>query len=254
MVVSRKFSAPLLAAGLLTLAAGSAANADISDLVFHIRAETPDGRFAEFEHRFDAQYYDPERGFYEWNLTAPVNLMDADGNHIATLNTATEICNEDPDITLNFSVASGVVSTTFTITSAHLGFAAINNAEGRATASVNASDLSGDGVFMMPNGGSTYTAHYNGFVQAGTTFAPLLLAGAINPIPGSTASASEAFPPIGFVPIVPPVTDISSQFHFTLSPLDVAGGTSLFRVQPIPAPGAFALLGIAGLVAARRRR
>ena len=251
MVVSRRFTASLLAAGFASLAIGSAASADISDLVFYIRAQTSDGRFAEFEHRFDPQYFDPERGLYDWSLLAPVNMMAADGSVIATLNTANEICHEDPDVTLNFNVSAGSVDTTFTISSAILGFSPISPAEGRASASVNATDLDDNGVFLMP-AGTPGTGVYSSFYNSGTTFANLLLAGASAPF--GSASASDAFPPIGFVPIGPTVTSINSQFHFSLSSGDVAGGTSLFRVQAIPAPGAVGLLGLAGLLVSRRRR
>lgn len=253
MVVSRRSSAPLVAAGFVALAIGGVAKADISDLVFYIRAETADGRFAEFEHRFDPQYFDPVRGSYDWSLLAPVNMMAADGSVIAVLNTATETCHEDPDVTLNFNVASGAATTTFTINSALLGFSTIASAEGRASASVNATDLDDNGVALTPMGVGSYTAFYNGVAPAtGTTFANLLLAGASAPF--GTASASDAFPPVGFSPIVPAVSNMSAQFHFSLSSNDVAAGTSFYRVQAIPAPGAVGLLGLAGLLVSRRRR
>jgi hypothetical protein len=254
MVVPRKFSASLLAAGFVSLAVGGIASADISDIVFHIRAQTPDGRFAEFDHHFDPQYFDPIRGFYDWSLVAPISMMASDGTVIATLNTARETCDGDPDVTLNFNVAAGVMNTTFTINSALLGFATIASAQGRSSASVNATDLTGDGVTLAPIGGSTYSSFYNGFLNAGTTFVNLLPLGAFSPIPGDTATASQNFPLVGMVPIGPPITDISSQFHFTLTPFDVAGGTSVFHVEAIPAPGALSLLGLAGLIVSRRRR
>jgi len=256
MVVSRKSSALLLAAGLAILGTAGAANADISDIVFFIRAETPDGRFAEFEHRFDPQYYDPERGFYDWVLTAPVNMQALDGSIIAVINMAAETCNEDPEITLNFSVSAGAMSTVFTINSAVLGFgSAIVNPEARVTGSVNGTDLDDDGISIAPTGlTGLYSSHYNNptVVGSGTTFRDLMLAGAVGV--GSVA-VSETYPlPSGsYVTVADTVDDMSAQFHFSLSGGDTATGTSFYRMQ-VPAPGALSLLGLAGLLVARRRR
>ena len=47
---------------------------------------------------------------------------------------------------------------------------------------------------------------------------------------------------------------IGMQFRFTLSAGDSVSFSSLFNVVDVPAPGAMALLGAAGLVSSRRRR
>ena len=58
----------------------------------------------------------------------------------------------------------------------------------------------------------------------------------------------------GFLPIVGPVSDMSSEFHFNLTSDDLASGTSHWEVIPIPGPSALAILilGVAGL--GRKRR
>jgi MYXO-CTERM domain-containing protein len=47
---------------------------------------------------------------------------------------------------------------------------------------------------------------------------------------------------------------IGIQLKFTLTPGDTAAITSFFIVEPVPAPAALALLGLAGLAGSRRRR
>jgi MYXO-CTERM domain-containing protein len=45
---------------------------------------------------------------------------------------------------------------------------------------------------------------------------------------------------------------MSARYRFSLTANDEASGTSSFEI--VPAPGAIALLGMGGLLAARRRR
>jgi hypothetical protein len=49
------------------------------------------------------------------------------------------------------------------------------------------------------------------------------------------------------------VTDIQAEYQFTLSANDSASGTSRFEVVPEPVAMHLALLGIVGLLLARRR-
>ena len=81
-------------------------------------------------------------------------------------------------------------------------------------------------------------------VVAIMTFLASLAAGAWG---SNSISESLGFATIGNV------YDMSAQYAFGLTANDQASGTSVWVTQEIPAPGALALLGVAGLVARRRR-
>jgi hypothetical protein len=156
---------------------------------------------------------------------------------------------------LSFNVLAGSVDTTFTITSALVSFAAINPAEGRASASLTVTDLNGNGVTLTPGAdqGGAYTSRYNGLAPGGTLFHDFFSTPLTTPIPGDSTTVAGDFPGGGaFVPIAGSVVSISSRFSFTLSANDLASGTSVFRV--VPAPASLSLLGLGGLLGARRRR
>lgn len=252
--MARTGKAPLCAAALAALIPG-VASADISENIFVIQAANAYGTAIYVAHFGDGQM-DHSAGTYNWALNGCRMLQSQSGNTIAMLNEAALVGHEDPSVTLSFNVFAGSVETTFTITSATVSFTAINNAQGRTSASVSVTDLNGDGVAMHTAGGNpgAFTAFYNGAPPAGTTFSSLFAAPAATPISGGTATDAQNFPTNGsFMNIAGAVTNISSRFQFTLSPNDMASGTSVFTVQPVPAPGALALVGVAGLLFARRR-
>jgi len=151
-------------------------------------------------------------------------------------------------VSLNFNVAAGGANTVFGISSglANVGYA---TAMGRASAAVSVTDTTGNGATLSPDGGSMYTAMYNG--APGSAFANLLGSG-VNAGAFSTATANAEFPGGGnYAAIGGAVADISAQWTFAVSALDLAAGTSVFTV--VPAPGSVALLGLAGLAIRRRR-
>lgn len=167
----------------------------------------------------------------------------------------------DPVVNLFFGVQAAGVATNFTITSALNGFPVIASAEGRATAGITVTDdgALGNGATLTGNyaGNKAYRAFYNGAVPgAGATFATLV-DGLVVPGAIVTDTTSEAFPVLAgtFSPIAGPVSTMSSQFSFLLTADDLASGTSSYVIRDqIPTPGAVSLLGLAGLVVARRRR
>lgn len=256
-----KAKLPLMAA-IVASAAGTAAFADISNEVFTIVAEATNAQGqllrAEWTALFDDGYWNPDTLEYDWALPAgqmPM-LIASDGTVLGGLANAGVYCREDPQVDLNFSVFAGALNTTFTITSPHLSFASMSNTQGRTSAGFSLTDLDGDGVSLQAwNGGNVYTSRYNGYVPGGTTFHDHFAGtyGTVDPF--GSFSISEDFPGGGlFDPIGPAVTDMSSRFRFTLSANDIASGTSVYEIIPIPAPGTVALLGLGGLLAGRRRR
>ena len=115
-------------------------------------------------------------------------------------------------------------------------------------------DSNGDGSATVAStgGGSIYNAFIDG--------APIrtLLTGSsfgVSSAFGSTNFGPESFGyPIGSLTGPGASTSIALQFRFSLSAGDTASFSSIFVVNPIPAPGAMALLAIGGLCARRRRR
>lgn len=155
----------------------------------------------------------------------------------------------DPAVELQFAVNAGTEDTTFTITSAMVAFPGITNPQAFASAAITLTDgnaLPGNGGFVnveAPNAG-VYQATYN----SGTVFQDLIGTLTLDG-PGSTSASAAS----GLLVIPGVVTDIQSQFSFTLSAYDRASGTSRFEVVPEPTSFVGALLGLGGLMFARRR-
>ncbi len=166
----------------------------------------------------------------------------------------------NPQANVGFNVAAGAVNTTFTFTSTLVSFAPLANAEARASAFIGITDSPTFGtpgsitVTGLAGANAAYTARYNGGVASGLSFADLInTTTATVPAGGSTSLTGASFGSPAFTPIPGTTVDIQSQFKFTLSRFDRAVGTSTFEIQ-IPTPGAAALLGLGGLLVARRRR
>jgi hypothetical protein len=112
-------------------------------------------------------------------------------------------------------------------------------ADGRASCGFSVTDTDGDGVVLTGVGDpagtqGAYLAQYNGFAGtlSGTTFAEVvhsLTAGSL-----TTATTSVDVPPLGFLQIVDPVSDMSVMVSFDLSANDLASGTSTFVLVERP--------------------
>lgn len=208
---------------------------------------------------------------YDWDMPTSWGTWDASGNY-AFANEALEIDIQngsgetvlrlsgmrleylaDPQVNLNFNVFNPLgISQTFTVNSALLTFPAISGATATASASVTVTDVTNNGASYsgLQGGGKAYRANYNGvgLVPSGTTYATL-----VNPVAvaaGSGTGVGSAV--VGPDPLPGSITSMASQWKFSLSGTDGASGTSTFEV--IPSPAGLALLGLGGLVAARRRR
>ena len=232
------------------VAAASGASADITYEVFSLQAQVGNNN-GTFVATTDQGYFDQQGNFF-WSLDSDVNIQDDNGNILATLSNASVSIFADPIVSINFNVQATNQNTIFTVDSGLLSFATINGAVGAASAGVSVTDVNGDGATLSTEGSTMYSSQYNGLYPNGTTFADLIntsvSAGAFQ-----TSAASADFPGGGnFASIGVPVDSMSAAWHFSLSPLDVASGTSTFVV--VPTPSGVALLGMGGLVAFRRRR
>lgn len=238
------------AAALVGLAA--VANADFSDIIFRIEATNANGSGSFVGHLGDGRFY--EDGSYDWR-SGHIDITDDTGNIIASLDNAYLFLRDDPEVTLNFQVTAGALDTAFTITSATVSFLPIQG-EGRAAAGISITDVNGGGATLTGthNNGAAYLAQYNGAVPNGTNFASLLsdpvVAGEFD-----SADDNEEFPGGGlYTPIAGLVDDMSARWKFSVSRGDAASGTSTYIINIIPSPSSLALLGLGGLLAARRRR
>jgi len=246
-------SLPRIAAVVAVSGLVGSAMADISEQVFVIRATNSLGSAEMVVRAADGEWSAP--GEFFWHLNGEQTLRNGAGDSIATITSGDLLIHEDPEVALNFAVVAGSLDTTFTIVSALVSFPTINQVLGQASAGITITDTNNNGASISPVEGSMYTAQYNGMVPSGTTFTTLFGAPVSNPIPGDSMTFSGEFPGgNGFTPIAGAVSDISSQFTFTLSAGDIASGTSIFRVVEVPGPGSVALLGLGGLIALRRKR
>lgn len=162
----------------------------------------------------------------------------------------------DPVVTANFNVSSGPVNATFTINSSFLSFPTIPGAYGKASAFIGVTDSATFGdvgsvtLTGLQAGGNAFSARYNGNTQ---TFIDLISGGTFGVGAGGSmpfVGQNGAFP--GYEALGSSASDMQSQFKFNLSRFDRASGTSFFEI--VPAPGSAAVLGLGGLLAARRRR
>jgi hypothetical protein len=190
------------------------------------------------------------------SLDEPAQLKAESGALLAELRNLEVTLDGDPAVDLSFAVTSGNSDTTFTITSAVVGFPAIDNPFALASVGFTLTDTSpipGNGAYaniVAPNAG-LYQATYN----SGTNFADLL--GSVNLVGSGTVVAEASSLADGEFPkIMDSVTDIQAQLKFTLSADDQASGSSRFEVSEVPEPVSIQLLilGFAGFLIARRRR
>jgi hypothetical protein len=243
-----------LFATVAVLAISAPAMADFSGFLFEITASGSTGQDT-FAVGIDEGEWDGDS--YTWTLAESYEFW-AGGELLGVLSAeqgATAVAYQtDPVVNLSFSVTAGpnAGGTDFTIKSALLSFPTIlaADAKGRASTSFTVTDgLDDDGATLTPLAApKAYLAQYNGFVPDGTTFTNLI--DAIVVAPEDTIGVSAEYPGGGAYELIGvDVNDMSAQISFTLSPNDLASGTSTFEI--IPEPATFILL--AGLALLRRR-
>jgi hypothetical protein len=240
-------------AGLTAIAAllvpGAPAPAGVSQITLHVEASNG-GAKGEQNITLDMGVFDAVAGTYVWegeNIAILNNVAGGDGSLIANISHLAISVDEDPLVTLLFSVENGAADTDFVFQSALVSFTTLGSPLALATAAMTLTDGNGDGAWLTGNGpgGGAYLAQYNGTVPSGITFAE----GLTSMSTGTATSTTSvmAFPGVGFTTIPTGVGSINSQFAFRLSAFDEASGTSNFVVvQAIPLPAPL-LLGVAGL-------
>jgi len=231
--------------------------ADISNVVFYAQAVTEDGHSATWSVTQDQGTWNGD--VFTIQVNGTVEMRDpSDNTLVATINpsqlpvvTGSVVAN-DPQVNLNFAVQAGASNTNFLIGSALVSFATLTNPDAVASASISVTDAAGGGVTLNKAVGwnGAYLAQYNGMAwsRSGSTYAeviPSVAAGAFQ-----TNSSAVNVPNSGTQTIPGAVSSISSAVAFTLTPFDLASGTTTFTVTPEPA--SLALLALGGLLIRRR--
>lgn len=228
----------------LALVAAATASAGITDPVLDITAHSSLGT-ATFRIQEGMGAWTGDT----WRMlsTETIQLVDhSTGQTIGTVRDLFVEFIEDPQVTVNFTAVSGPVPTAFQFSSGVLSFANIDNSLAFATAGVTVTDNDSNGATFTGNfGGQGFQATYN----TGTVFDTLLNTYAVPA--DDSLTQSERSPGSGSDSIGT-TFNMKADWDFLLSANDQVGGTSLFKI--VPAPGSMALLGLAGLAAARRRR
>lgn len=187
-----------------------------------------------------------------------VNIMDG-ANVVATINGLFGLVRPQQSPTLGhginvtFDLIAGSSSTTFTIDSALFDIPPDPTAAARVSGNVGVTDSNSNGVSLsgLNAGGFAYRSAYNGAAPGGSQFAAFFSTVA-DPNPGGSQSASDAFPGGGLYNPIGAASNMSVRWNFSLTAGDQAAGGGIFEI--IPAPGAAALFGLAGLGMLRRSR
>lgn len=249
-----------MAVAALIAAAGSA-NANLSTNIFEITfTDDLTGEVTSWNWQEDSGLW--QNGVYQWGFTwgdasdasTWWNVTNNAGETVFSVHNASVLYDVDPVVQVNFNMQQGQAAGVITVNSSLNSFPAFSNATGSASAAITVTDTNFDGVTATPAGanGEMYTAFYNGGLpQTGTVFSELLT-GPVSAGILSSNSASQDHLGGGFHPIAGNLFDMSAQWQFTLTAGDIASGTSTY--ETVPAPAGVALLGLGGLVAARRRR
>jgi len=186
-------------------------------------------------------HWDNGQGGYYWAYNPDYNPIDKTGLIQPPLILGGGLLNSlvigmqgDPSVTLNFSVVSGAVPTTFVINSAVVTVN-LNNPLAFATAGLTLTDRDGDGASLTGNiGGKAYQALYNGGL---TTFADLV-SSFTDPINDTTTKSENK--PNTLIPTF--VNNMQSGFSFTASPNDGVSGTSFYSMVPVIIPESSGML------------
>lgn len=260
-------AAAVSSVGLATIASASVSVSDPFIIVTATQGSLSGTYIVPLSNPDIFQFSDPDIDLWDWTLpgTVPITSGASTLGFISATTgvTANRVVQSDGSVrwgmTGAFNVQAGTAPTTFEICFPTLFFGTgISNALMQSSAGLVGTDqpqgtspdafdgISETGAFGT---GSAFQAYYNG----NSVFTDYIFGTNGNPGRGQSFNADGNMSPPGSFATVPGVlSSIGAKYRFTLSAYDAAAGS--FDVTVLPSPGAAALLGLGGLVAARRRR
>lgn len=218
-------------------AALSAANADVSDVVLHVEAASASGA-GQVSFGLEGGSWNAATKTYTWGQATPLSVVDANsGAVVATLRSATVTLKKCSEISVTFSVDAGASLTEFVVRSPALSFATIAAASSQAktSARLDVADLNLDGAAMSgagTPGTGAFHARYNGAFESVAEFTHLVAL--VSCGAGGSGYGQQNDPPSGYRAMSADVSDMSTYFHFTLTPGDRCTATTRFDVNPDP--------------------
>lgn len=252
---------PMMLIGAASACLTMPAAAQVSNVVYTISASSSLGSASLSFTQSDAEVTDNGDGSYTLSFSGATDLVDAGtGNVIATLTGATALLDPggsgvDPRVNLGFSLENGDAASEISVTSGTTTFVP-PFPSGQAFAAGSVTLTTGNDSMVMADGLIDDEFFYGGYTDlssAGNPDFPFSNAAALllpNTVQTSSSDVqSDVFP---MSPIGGPFDTIASTFEFEVSANAQISGTSTFTV--VPTPGSLALLGLAGIAAARRRR
>ena len=194
---------------------------------------------------------------WTYDLASPVSIKDSSQNVVATLSTLHLEVDQDPAVSLFFSVENPNNATMHVTANSPVVAVAppLTNVTAFASSSMTLTDSNHDGA--SETGNFSAAKAYRSIYNSSNIFMDLIAPFTAPNDGGQTSNDRYPLVPPTRSPIAGTVTDISSRFDFNLSPFDQASGTSRFDVTGdiVPEPAALSLLGFgAGTLLLNRRR
>ncbi len=250
---AKKMTTAAIAVCALTL--GGTATAEIHDMAWNLNGMDFDlFESGNVEDQGDGNNVWSNNGEYEEILGSPFTLHNYNCNSYISQGDgggAESFIDANFEVT-NTSNSTQTFSLLMTLAVGAHGPAIEKNGSVGVTVTNNA--ISGDATLSAPDSGSIYRAFTDlvdpfSDIPAGTLMDDPFSLNVAGPFQSAADDAN-----FGATPGDAVANTISIMFEFDLSAGDSASISGLFRIVAVPAPGAFALLGLAGLSGRRRRR